>query len=224
MKQLTICTLGGVEQPTCTSLDVADSFEKRHKDVLRAINTLPLSEDFRRRNYAPATYLDRQGKPRPMFVMTQDGFSMAVMGFSGEKATAFKEAYITAFRTTWNELEAMREAERQRQAARRIGIASRRTLTDEIRDSGENERMHGHGYSTFSRMVHRIALGEGLNDTRRRLGLGRKDNVRDHLTEPELKRLDAVEKAAAGLLAFGLPYDRIKVILEGNALPPAEAS
>ena len=222
--QVDICLFDGIEQPTCTSLDVALTFEKRHKDVLRTIRGLGCDDEFRRRNFGPSYYINAQGKKQPMYIMTRSGFTMTVAKFTGEKADAFLQRYINEFERMADELNNRQLAEVQRQATRRIGIATRRTLTDEIRDSGENDRMHGHGYSTFSRMVHRIALGEGLNDTRKRLGLSKKDNVRDHLTEPELKRLDAVERAAAGLLAVGFPYGSIRQILEGNALPPAEAS
>ncbi|WP_341538063.1 Rha family transcriptional regulator [Sodalis glossinidius] len=42
-------------------------------------------------------YVDAKGEKRPMFEMTKDGFVFIVMGFTGKKAAAFKEAYIAEF-------------------------------------------------------------------------------------------------------------------------------
>lgn len=84
-------------QTITTSLEVARYFGKQHKDVLKAIQNLECSEDFRRRNFAPANYLDEQGKPRPAHEITRDGYSMLGFGFTGPQAARFREAYIAAF-------------------------------------------------------------------------------------------------------------------------------
>ncbi|EFK0564962.1 transcriptional regulator [Escherichia coli] len=80
-----------------TSVAVADFFRKMHKDVLKKIDNLECSEKFSERNFAPAEYLDEQGKKRPMYQITKNGFVFLVMGFTGKKAAAFKEAYIAEF-------------------------------------------------------------------------------------------------------------------------------
>jgi len=84
-------------EPITTSLKVAEYFNKRHADVLRAIQCIDCSHDFSQRNFALAEYRDRQGKPRSMYSMTKDGFIFLVMGFTGKKAAYIKEAYINAF-------------------------------------------------------------------------------------------------------------------------------
>lgn len=38
----------------CTSLDVAETFEKEHKNILRDIRELPCSEEFRLLNFVPS--------------------------------------------------------------------------------------------------------------------------------------------------------------------------
>jgi len=87
---------------------VAAYFGKRHANVLQSIDTLECSPEFRQLNFQSAEYLDGQGKPRPSIDMTKDGFVFLVMGFTGRKAAAFKEAYIGRF----NEMEAeLRPAE-----------------------------------------------------------------------------------------------------------------
>jgi len=88
-------------QAVTTSLKVAEAFGKRHTDVLRSIAKLECSGEFRQRNFASAEYTDAQGKPRPMFTITRDGFAFLASGFTGKEAAQWKEKYIAAF----NELE-----------------------------------------------------------------------------------------------------------------------
>ncbi|MNO58429.1 Phage regulatory protein Rha [compost metagenome] len=92
-------------KPTTTSLDVATHFRKLHKDVLRAVRGLDCSPEFHERNFAPME-IEVQiglGKTRKdkAFRMTRDGFMFLAMGFTGEEAAIWKEAYINAF----NQLE-----------------------------------------------------------------------------------------------------------------------
>ncbi|MBO2700762.1 Rha family transcriptional regulator [Shewanella algae] len=80
-----------------TSINVAEAFGKRHDDVLRKIKALDCSDNFNARNFTGVEYLDAKGEKRPMWQMTKDGFMFLVMGFTGKKAAAIKEAYINAF-------------------------------------------------------------------------------------------------------------------------------
>lgn len=83
--------------PVTTSLKVAEVFEKNHKDVLRDIENLTCSQEFRERNFAPSSYQSIQNKKMPMYVMTKDGFTFLAMGYTGNKASVFKEKYIDCF-------------------------------------------------------------------------------------------------------------------------------
>jgi Rha family phage regulatory protein len=84
-------------QVQTSSLKVADIFGKEHKNILQSIRELKCSEEFRRLNFQPSSYINEQGKEQPMFEMTKDGFTFLAMGFTGAKADEFKEAYINAF-------------------------------------------------------------------------------------------------------------------------------
>ncbi|WP_425585420.1 Rha family transcriptional regulator [Yokenella regensburgei] len=84
-------------RPVTTSISVANFFQKLHKDVLRKISMLESSPAFNQRNFAPVEYLDEKGEKRPAYEMTRNGFIFLVMGFTGKKAAAFKEAYIAEF-------------------------------------------------------------------------------------------------------------------------------
>lgn len=89
-----------------SSRDVARVFGKEHKNVLRAVNELDCSQSFNELNFEPVNYQDNKGETRPEILMTRDGFTFLAMGFSGEKAARFKEAYIAAF----NQMEARLKA------------------------------------------------------------------------------------------------------------------
>lgn len=81
-----------------TSLIVAQVFGKNHKDVLRDIEKLSCSEDFRVRNFAHTPYTHPQnGQVYHYYEMTKDGFSFLVMGYTGAKAGEFKERFISEF-------------------------------------------------------------------------------------------------------------------------------
>ena len=82
-----------------TSLKIAEVFGKQHKVVLNKIRELDCPEKFSEHNFMPAEYSDAQGKPRPMYFVTRDGFTLLAMGFTGAKAMQFKVAYIEAFNT-----------------------------------------------------------------------------------------------------------------------------
>lgn len=85
--------------PVTSSLIVADLFEKNHRDVLESIrNILTTAENSAvLKMFYESTYLNSQNKKQPMFIMTKDGFSLLVMGFTGEKALKFKISFIEAF-------------------------------------------------------------------------------------------------------------------------------
>ena len=87
-----------------TSLKVADAFGKRHDNLLRKIETLGCSTEFNALNFEAVEYLDLKGETRKAWNMTKDGFIFLVMGFTGTKAAAIKEAYIAEFNRMADEL------------------------------------------------------------------------------------------------------------------------
>lgn len=94
--------IGQNDQVLTTSLKVAEIFGKVHAKVMRDIENLYCSKDFTVANFGKRTFTTEQGNEYPMYEMTKDGFTFLVMGYTGKKAAAFKEAYINRF----NEMEA----------------------------------------------------------------------------------------------------------------------
>lgn len=92
-------------QAITTSIKVAEYFGKAHYRVLRAIENLECSPEFRAANFGASQYEVKTPtggtKMRPMYTITKDGFMFLAMGFTGKEAAQWKEKYIAAF----NELE-----------------------------------------------------------------------------------------------------------------------
>ena len=82
-----------------TSLDVAQNFGKKHKNVLQSIDNLECSEEFARLNFQLCHKINelQNGKPQPYYEITRDGFVFLCMGFTGASAAYWKERYIQAF-------------------------------------------------------------------------------------------------------------------------------
>lgn len=55
-----------IETTVVSSLDVAETFGKRHDNVLKDIRELDCSDEFRLLNFEESTYLNSQNKKQPM--------------------------------------------------------------------------------------------------------------------------------------------------------------
>ena len=84
-------------QPTTTSRDIAETFGKRHTNLLRAIASLECSPEFNALNFEPVEYSDGKGEKRTEYRITRDGFAFLCMGFTGARAAQWKEKYIATF-------------------------------------------------------------------------------------------------------------------------------
>jgi len=90
--------------PSTTSKIISDVFGKAHRTVLRNVNDIECSEEFREHNFVRSYYVSPQNKKISCYNITRDGFSFLCMGFTGKKAAKWKEAYITAFNQMENGL------------------------------------------------------------------------------------------------------------------------
>ena len=195
--------LGKEKITATTSLDVADTFWKEHRRVLQDIRELGCSEDFRLHHFVQSSYENAQGKNQPMYLMTRDGFVLLVMGYTGDLAMKFKEAYIKQF-------NAMENALRGETIEREKGIAVRQALTKALQQSTENERMHGHAYSNYTNCIYRTLFGKNAAQLREEFGVGKADALRDCFNSDDLQSIQSMECLVSGLVACGWGYDRIK--------------
>ena len=94
----------------CTSLQVAEHFEKQHFHVMRDIEAVItqvlenryksksgcIEKLFEKADYEVNTGLNTVVK-KPMYLLTRDGFTLLAMSYTGAKAMQFKLAYMEAF-------------------------------------------------------------------------------------------------------------------------------
>lgn len=191
------------ECPVVASLDVAETFGKEHRRVLQDIRDIGCSEEFRLHNFVQSSYENAQGHKQPMFIMTRDGFTLLAMGYTGELAMKFKEAYIRQF-------NAMESALIGKTVEREKGIAVRQALTKALQQSTENERMHGHAYSTYTNCIYKALFGKDAKQLRDEYGIGERGNPRDCFSADELAAVQSMERLVSGLVDCGWGYAQVK--------------
>ena len=211
-----IKTVNKEEVTVVTSLDVAETFEKRHDHVLRDVEKLKKDIPNFGEMFFETTMPDSYGRSQKAFLMNRDGFTLLVMGYTGEKAMKFKLAYIKQF-------NAMEQALIGKMKEREKGIAVRQALTKAIQQSSENERMHGHAYSTYTDIVYKVVFGKTAKQLREEYGITKKDNLRDYFNSDEISKVQSVEMIVSGLMNCGWGYDEIKGFIAStkNKLIPA---
>lgn len=195
------------DRVVCTSLDVAETFGKRHDNIIRDIRNLECSDEFRLLNFEESSYVNAQNRKQPMIIMTRDGFTLLVMGYTGKEAMQFKEAYIKQF-------NAMEKALQAKTIEREKGIAVRQSLTKALQQSTENERMHGHAYSTYTNCIYKVLFGMNANQLREKYGIDKKANLRDYFSAEELYAIESMERMISGFVDCGLEYDKIKELIQ----------
>lgn len=87
-------------QALTSSLTVAEYFGKLHAHVIRNIESAIQSRSktgSANNEFFQSSYTDKQGKERPMYYLNRKGFMFIVMGFTGDKAAAWKWRFADAF-------------------------------------------------------------------------------------------------------------------------------
>lgn len=85
------------KQAVTSSINVAESFLKEHKNVLRDIENVKKDVLNFELMFAEGNEPDFYGRDRKVFYMNRKGFVLLVMGYTGKKAMQFKSNYIDAF-------------------------------------------------------------------------------------------------------------------------------
>jgi hypothetical protein len=135
--------------------------------------------------------------------MTRDGFTLLVMGYIGDVAMKFKEAYIKQF-------NAMEKALRGKLVEREKGIAVRQALTKALQQSAEDERMHGHAYSTYTNCIYTALFGKNAKQLKEEYSVGEKENLRDFFSADDLAAVQSMERLVSGLVDCGWGYGQVK--------------
>lgn len=150
------------DEAMADSLEVAEVFNKRHADVVRAIE-IKLENDTTQncvKSFFKTRYKDASGKWNTKYLMNKDGFAFLVMGFTGKKADVWKWKYIDAFKKMENVIQ-----QKSTQAwveTRQYGQLTRKAECDTIKRLVEYAKSQGSEHSdklymTYSKLANKMS-------------------------------------------------------------------
>lgn len=207
------------ETLTTTSRDVAEVFGKEHFNVLRDIESLGCTERFRKLNFEVSEYkVDGNNKTYKEYVMTRDGFTLLVMGYTGEKAMQFKEAYINAFNEMEKELKRLYAERQQWEIERAKGILVRHILTDTIKMKVADSPHKRFMYPNYTKLIYKTLFGKSLKELQQEYDVKPKETIRDYLTAEQLKDVESTEMLVSSLINCGWGYEQIKEFIQQNSI------
>ena len=202
------------DQPVTTSLKVADTFDKPHKDVMKSVRKLLDEIDGGKispvKMFDEASYVDKKGEQRPMYYMNRDGFTLLAMGFTGKKALEFKIKYIDAFNRMEEKLnEILKDRANRWIETRQHGKETRKKATEIYYNFALYAQNQG-DTREIGKIISAVTIPCNLA-----AGLPMK-NGRDEATVHQLNCLDLIEGMVAKVIddgvADGLPYTQIEAI------------
>lgn len=203
------------EKLITTSLKVAEVFEKEHKNVLQSIENL-VADNSAAKFFRLTTYKNR-GKEYPMYEMDRDGFSLLVMGFTGEKALQWKIKYIEAFNQMESELKRLYTERQQWQIERDKGVVIRHILTDTIKMKITESPNKRFAYPNYTNLIYRNLFGKTAKELESDYGVKAKENLRDFFTGDDLAKVQSMEMLVSSLINCGWGYQQIKEFVQSEA-------
>lgn len=195
-----------------SSIQVAEKFKKPHKDVLKAIKNLECSYDFNRRNYSPIEYKDSRNRKQPAVLMSRDGLSYLVMGFTGKEAAWWKERFIEAF----NKMELCIIAEKSRQKADDVAKLECRPMTRALKDTREDlgKGTKPFHYSNEHNMIYRVVLGVTKKKWCEAHDIDKSERFRDYMPAPMIEAIADMQRVNTDMIEMGLEYKERKIKLD----------
>ena len=203
------------EKLITTSLKVAEVFEKEHKNVLQSIENL-VADNSAAKFFRLTTYKNR-GKEYPIYEMDRDGFSLLVMGFTGEKALQWKIKYIEAFNQMESELKRLYTERQQWQIERDKGVVIRHILTDTIKMKITESPNKRFAYPNYTNLIYRNLFGKTAKELESDYGVKAKENLRDFFTGDDLAKVQNMEMLVSSLINCGWGYQQIKEFVQSEA-------
>lgn len=210
------------------SLTVASKIEAEHYDVLKRIRkiikdynievkdkiSVTSIEEYISKNtlfkYEECIYEDKQGKERPYYKLSKDLLTLVMFSFKTEKAKQFHKLYIAKFNEMEKELQWFR--------CRYLGIVTRNSITDAIKDQYTHIwTRHSNIYADFTDLVYTTLYG--LKASQIRMLNSEKfkknskgylsGNIRPWLKDDDIKLVEDLEKEICTLIKFNFTYDQI---------------
>ena len=199
-----------------SSRDIAESFEKQHKDVLESISNLTsqMSTAENSALFIPSSYKASNGKVNPEYLLTRDGFSLLVMGFTGSKALDWKLKYIKAFNEMEKEIKRLYDERKKWEIEREKGVLVRHILTDTIKMKVAESPHKRFMYPNYTKLIYKAIFGKSFKEIQKEFGIKPKESLRDYLTSEQLKEVEQMEMLVSSLIGVGMGYEEIKRFIE----------
>ncbi|MDO4721424.1 MAG: Rha family transcriptional regulator [Peptostreptococcaceae bacterium] len=203
------------EQLTTSSRKVADAFEKEHDKVIRDIESLieKIPPKLAISYFIESSYKDSMNRFRREYLINRDGFSLLVMGFTGEKALKFKIDFIHAFNVMEKALKRIYEERRQWEIEREKGKLVRHILTDTIKMKVAESPNKRFMYPNYTKLIYKTLFGKSFHDLKEQYRVKGKESLRDYISSEELKEVEQMEMLISSLINLGWGYERIKTFI-----------
>jgi len=143
--------------------------------------------------------------------MTRDGFTILVIGYTGQKAMKFKEIYIKRFNDMEQFIKTLVNARKDFPM-----------LTENIKLLHENPKPYH--FSNECDMINRIVTGMSAKQIRQLHGLEKGKSIRPYLTDEQVKMMETLQKVDIGLLVAVPDYEQRKRHLEWYKMKLLEKS
>ena len=173
--------------------------------VLDSIKEICSAENSAQSFFYEKTYKDTSGKSNKEYLMNRDGFSLLVMGFTGEISVEMEAT-----------LKKIYEERKQWEIERAKGILVRHILTDTIKNVLPESPHKNFAYPNYTNLFYKVLFGKTAKELKTELNVKDNESVREHLTKDELAEVENLERLTAGLINLGWGYPEIKDFLETN--------
>lgn len=225
---------------TVSSRQIAEDFEKSHREVIYSIEGR--TSDTERNSgteiknkgiipmliqggnphvehyFIPSEYVGENGRKYKEYLITRDGFSLLAMGFSGEKALKWKLKYIEAFNAMEAELKRIYTERQQWQIERDKGVVIRHILTDTIKMKITDSPHKRFAYPNYTNLIYRTLFGKTAKELEQEYGVKSKENLRDFFTGEDLAKVQSMEMLVLSLINCGWGYDQIKEFIQKETI------
>ena len=175
------------------------------------INELEINGISQVSNYfIESTYKDSMNRTKKEYLLTRDGFSLLVMGFTGIKALEWKLKYIKAFNEMEKELKRLYNERKKWEIEREKGVLVRHILTDTIKTKVNDSPNKKFMYPNYTKLIYKTIFGKSFKELQQEYGIKAKESLRDHLASEQLKEVEQMEMLVSSLIGIGMGYEEIK--------------
>ena len=196
------------EEPFTTSKIIAECGEVQHHTVTKLIQNY--EKDLKELGIVRFEIdkpINGIGRPEIFYKLNEEQATLLITYMRNtEPVRTFKKALVKQFFKMRNELE-------KRAITRAVAKDARNALTDAINllpDSPHKKFK----YKQYTELVYKTAFGINTKELKIKLDIPMNANLRDYLTEVQLKKIQKIENQVASLVELGYEYKDIKEILK----------